>query len=291
MKFDENLAVVHGYLCADGYVIKNPENQKHKYYSIGLRNQSIVLLEDFQKRFQSFFGIKPRIGHDRARIYSKEIHNKLVKKWNFYSNSWKLPKMSDRNLKLWLRAFFDCEAWVEVQCRKNRRIGLDSINHKGLVAIQAALKSFNIESKIKNIKNRNMSRLQIFGKKNIEKFANEIGLLHPEKIEKLKRTINSYPHYIWIFPYEIGELREFIREKTKIKKPYIIRVVSNRKENLKTLQNILEENFDIDSKIYERKNGQNTRYYELAIQKKESVKKALKHDLLNKQQISRMEVT
>jgi len=28
MRFDENLIIVHAYLCADGYVIKNPETQK-----------------------------------------------------------------------------------------------------------------------------------------------------------------------------------------------------------------------------------------------------------------------
>jgi len=56
------------------------------------------------------------------------------------------------------------------------------------------------------------------------------------------------------------------------------------------LRNVLKEKFDIESKIYKNKSGQGIEYYELAIQKKESVKKALNHGLLNKEQISRMEV-
>jgi hypothetical protein len=289
MKIDENLAAVHAYLCADGYVIRNPEMQKHKYYSIGLRNQNIVLLMDFQKRFQNLFGVKPKIGHDRARVYSKEIHNKLVKKWNFYSSSWKLPKLLSGNLKLWLRAFFDCEAWVEIEGRKNRRIGLDSINYKGILAIQNALISFGIESHIRRVKNRNIYRLQIFGKQNIENFTNEIGFLHPDKNNKLKKIINSYPDYIWNFPTELDKLKKFIRNKTKIKKPYTIRILSNKKENIISLNSLLKKKFDIESRTYENKNGKGTKYHELSIQKKEYINKALKHDLLNKQQILRME--
>jgi len=30
---------LHAYLCADGYVIRNPKTQKHNYYYVGLRNK------------------------------------------------------------------------------------------------------------------------------------------------------------------------------------------------------------------------------------------------------------
>lgn len=290
MKFDENLAAVHGYLCADGYVIRNPETQKHKYYAIGLRNQNVALLKDFQKRFHSVFGVKPHAGQDRARINSKEIYNKLTRDWNFYSNSWRLPVMSTENLKFWLRAFFDCEAWVEVQGRKNRRIGLDSINHEGLIEIQKSLKLFGIESQIRTVKDRNIFRLQIFGKTNIENFAKKIGFVHPDKNKKLEKAVDSYPDYIWNFPDNLDKLRGFIRNKTRIKRPYTIRIFSVKKQNITTLRDILREKFDMESQIHESRSGQGIRYFELAVQKKDSVKKALKHDLLNKKQISRMEV-
>ena len=57
MKIGENLAAVHAYLCADGYVIKNPENSKYNYFHIGLRNTNLVLLKDFQENFYQVFGI------------------------------------------------------------------------------------------------------------------------------------------------------------------------------------------------------------------------------------------
>ena len=76
MKFDNNLASIHAYLCADGYVIRNPPTQKHKYYYIGLRNQNITLLRDFQNKFESTFSVKPIITKDvdRCKIQNKELY-------------------------------------------------------------------------------------------------------------------------------------------------------------------------------------------------------------------------
>ena len=109
MKFNKNLAAVHGYLCGDGYVIRNPETQKHKYYHIDFRNTHKILLEDFQKKFQIIFGLKPYLVNDsRCRIQNKEIYYTLTKDFSYYSYKWKLPKLSKSNLKCWLQAFFDC---------------------------------------------------------------------------------------------------------------------------------------------------------------------------------------
>jgi len=233
MKFNEDLSAIHAYLCADGYVIKNPETQKHKYYSIGLRNQNLTLLADFQNRFERLFGIKPKIGDGRARVFSKDIYQKLTEEWNFYSDSWKLPEIGGKCLNLWLRAFFDCEGWVECTSRKNRRIGLDSINRRGLIQMQNSLSLIGINSKIRKVEKRSTWRLQIFGKDNIEKFSQEIGFLHPGKKEKLQEMINSYPNYVWNFPEDKRELQEFvmkiIKTKAKVKKPFIIRIISNKK--------------------------------------------------------------
>ena len=74
MNFNKNLAAVHGYLCADGYVIRNPPNQRHKYYYIGFRNTNKILLKDFQAKFQAFFGLKPIITNEgRCKIQNKDI--------------------------------------------------------------------------------------------------------------------------------------------------------------------------------------------------------------------------
>src|SRR3989339_467771 len=79
MKFDKNLAAIHAYLCGDGYVIKNPDTQKHKYYYIGLRNTNAVLLKDFQQKFKAVFNVEPRIVEGRSVNQSKEIYQFLTK--------------------------------------------------------------------------------------------------------------------------------------------------------------------------------------------------------------------
>ncbi|MDO8553837.1 MAG: hypothetical protein Q7S22_03455 [Candidatus Micrarchaeota archaeon] len=110
MKFNEDLAAIHAYLCADGYVIKNPPSQKHKYYYIGLRNTNSVLLKDFQKRFFRFFGVSPIITKDgRAKLQNKRIYEILTKDYAYYSANWDFPKLKKALLKFWLRAYFDCD--------------------------------------------------------------------------------------------------------------------------------------------------------------------------------------
>ena len=75
---DENLVAVHAYLCADGYVVTN---EKWKYYRAGLRNTNLVLLQDFQERFEKVFGVKPKIRKDgRCEKNSKEISARKSKR-------------------------------------------------------------------------------------------------------------------------------------------------------------------------------------------------------------------
>lgn len=193
--FDENLAAVHAYLCADGYVIRNPPTQKHKYYYIALRNTNIILLKDFQDRFEKYFGIKPILKEgQRCKVQSKEIYHKLVKQFvSFYSWEWRMPSLSKKNMKFWLRAFFDCESYVEAQKGKSRTVRLECVNKTGLESVRNALmKHFDIESSIKERKGRNIMRLSICGKDDLLKFQKEIGFLHPAKSKKLEEAIRSF---------------------------------------------------------------------------------------------------
>ena len=266
MLFNKNLSAIHAYLCADGYVIKNSENQKHKYYYIGLRNQNIILLKDFQEKMKQEFKINPIITKDgRCKIQNKELYYTLTKDFSYYSSNWRLPNINKENLKYWLRTFFDCEAWVLVEKAKNRHIGLDSINKIGIYQIQQTLKRFNINSKLKKLNKRNIFRLLIYGKENLIKFRKEINFLHPIKREKLNQAVNSYIDYNWRFPVEKNQIKMFIwnllREKINNKR---FRITSIKKKNLILLQKYLKELFKINSKIYDCK-----RYYELNIKKKE----------------------
>jgi hypothetical protein len=179
--------------------------------------------------------------------------------------------------------------------RNNRRISLDSINHKGIKTIKKNLYDyFKINSIIRKRKNREVFRLHIFGKENLIKFQKQIGFLHPLKKEKLRKVIDSYPDYKWGFPREKKKLKKFanslMERRSKVKKPYIIRINSIHKRNLTTLSNILFNLYQIESKIYERKNNHGTKYYELTIHKKSSVKKALNNDLLNEETKTKIKI-
>lgn len=280
---DENFAAVHAYLCADGYVCRNKPESKYRYYHIGLRNTCYMLLEDFQSRFEKVFNKRPIISRalDRCKIGDKNILFWLNGNFgSFYSADWILPAcfLSKNLLAVWLRAFFDCEGWVELKAHKSRVIGLESINAKELEKIRFYLKKyFLIDSSLFPRKGRNTVRLAICGKGDLMNFKKFIGFLHPEKKKKLDEAIASFADYVWRFPEAEAELKRFVLQilKRKIKRinPRII-VCSNRKENLLNLSAALSQLFSIASKVSnERFNGFGTKYFELAIQKKESIKR------------------
>jgi len=276
LKFNKNLSIIHAYLCADGYVIKNPKTQKQKYYYIGLRNTNSTLLEDFEYNFYRFFSVNPRRCKDgRTVVQNKNIYYLLTKDFSYYSKEWELPNLNKDNLRYWLRAFFDCEGWVHSRKAKDRHIGLDSINKEGLQQIHKALEKFNIKSITKK---RRLFRLFVFGKENLIKFQKEIGFLHPDKKAKLQEAINSYVNYEWNFPKDEKELKlfitDFIHKRSKIEKAFRLRICSNLEKNLITLSRHLKNIFDMEPKFYgPRFNSTGVKYYELVVHKKEDVNK------------------
>lgn len=296
MELYEDLVSIHAYLCADGYVVKNPPTQKHKYYRIGFRNTNLVLLKDFQYKFEKYFKIKPRLVlEERCEIGSKEIYNQLNEEFgSFYSWHWKMPNLNKELSKIWLRSYFDCEGWVFCKKHQNRHIGIDCVNEEGINQIISSLNRFKIKSIKKYNKNRKIYRLFIYGKENITLFKREIGFLHPDKKDKLDKTINDFVDYIWNFPETEEKCKEFVlnilKEKIRIKKPYYLRIISNKEENLKNLKQMLIIFYKIESTIYKRVNGNRNTYYEMNINKKEEINKIIdlkvipnlfKHKIIN----------
>jgi hypothetical protein len=291
MKFNEDLATIHAYLCADGYVIKNPPQQKNKYYYIGFRNTNLTLLKDFQRRFQKYFGVKPRLlPGERCVVQRKEIYEELIQSFiSFYSREWKMPKLNEELDKVWLRAFFDCEGWVFCKRHQNRGIGLDSINEKGLKQVKSSLQKLQINSKMKKRNDRDIFSLNIFGKNNLIKFKEKIGFLHLSKKEKLDKALNDFVNYYWKFPENENKLRMFIRNLMNTKGKVssnnkIVRFISNKEKNITRTQKELNRLFDIESRVYKRKNGIGTIYFELDINKQSEVRKLIQYNLLNKEE-------
>ncbi len=242
MKFDKNLAAIHAYLCGDGYVIKNPDTQRHKYYYIGLRNTNAVLLKDFQQKFKTVFNLEPRIVEGRSVIQNKKIYQFLTRDFSYYSYEWSFPQLSTENTKAWLRAFFDCEGWVENQPAKSRLIGLECCNEGGILQIKVALDKLGISSQLSKKKGRTIWRLTICGKDNMKHFQSNINFLHPEKKQKLKEAIASYVNYDWKIPTVKEELLAFLVQKGRIRKTRNeLRVFSIQKLNVQNLQKALKE--------------------------------------------------
>lgn len=269
MKFNKDLASLHAYLSGDGYVVKNPKSQKHKYYRIALRNTNKVLLKDFQNKFFRFFGIKPKICKDgRCRKESKAIYEYLTKEYSYYSYEWKMPFFKNKQLlSSWIRSFYDCEGWVENEERKNRSIKIESVNKPGLIQLKKSLLKFNIKtSTIKTKKHGDIFRLEIFAKDNLRKFKKYIGFTHPEKSRKLDEAIQSYVDYYWKIPKNKKKLINFIKEKGKLRKDRnCIRFCSIIKTNLLELKRILRK-YKIKSKIYGPwTNNYKSKYYCLEI--------------------------
>jgi len=281
MKLDKNLAVVHAYLCADGYVIKNPETQKHKYYRVGFRNTNLILLKDFQEKFEKVFRIKPRLVEgQRCEIGSREIYEKLTKEFgSFYSWEWRMPELNKELIKIWLRAYFDCEGWVFCKTHQNRHIGADCVNERGLNQIIKALNDIEIKTIKKYNKKRNIYRILIYGKKNLNGFYKKIGFLHPDKKEKLKEVLSDFMVYIWNFPEDKEKCKRFIlnilKEKIKIKKPHYARIISKEEYNLEELNKWARYFYDIEGKVNRGINGLGTVYYELNINKKSEIQKLI----------------
>src|SRR3989344_2333351 len=99
-----------------------------------------------------------------------------------------------------LRAFFDCEGWVEVQRGKSRLVGLECCNASGILQIKIALLRLGINCNIKKKKGRTIWRLTICGKDNIILFQEQINFVHPNKKEKLREAIESYVNHDWKIP-------------------------------------------------------------------------------------------
>lgn len=268
MKFDSALAAIHGYLCADGYVIKNPQKQNHKYYHIGLRNTNMKLLKDFQIKFYSRFRIMPHITKDgRCRIQSKAIYYILTKDFSYYTDTWELPSLSTENMKVWLRSFFDCEAWVECQKAKSRTVRFDCKNIRGVYQIKDALEKFSVKASIKNRKNR-LVRLNICGLENLKNLKKYIGFLHPDKRAMLERAINSYVDYNWKIPESKADLLRFVDYRGRLRAGRNeIRLNTIKKKNLLRLKRALNR-FGINSNIHGPWiNGNESKYYCMTIKK------------------------
>ena len=90
MKFSEDLAAVHAYLCSDGMV-----KQFGKHYQIKFTNITPELLNDFNVRFFREFNIKPKEYWEehicKLLVFNKNLFFELMKFGPYDSRNWETP--------------------------------------------------------------------------------------------------------------------------------------------------------------------------------------------------------
>ena len=209
---------------------------------------------------------------------SKEIYELLTRQFgSFYSHEWRMPNLNVELSKVWIRAYFDCEAWVTCEKRKNRNIGLDSVNKRRIHQIAISLARFGIKTKIKYRKKRKIYRLYIFGKENLMLFSKFIGFFHPTKRKKLDVVLNDFVCYGWKFPEEEVECKKFIggllMTRLRVRNKRYLRITSKEEQNLLKLKRLMLKFYGVECLFYKRINGLGTIYYEININKKSEMDK------------------
>ena len=193
-KLSKEKARISGFLMGDGSVsaLKYPvsTNQHHDFC---FYPDDLKLAEMFSEDFQKLYLKKPIIRkankYFKVRVSSKPAWEDLIKTGKFDSLNWEFPKSFSTNEEKieWLRAIFDCEAYVG-----KKAIQLQSVSIKGIISVRDLLKEFRIESKLYKHKRNNEKWntnyiLCIMKREDRIKYFNYIGFNHPTKQEKLKK--------------------------------------------------------------------------------------------------------
>lgn len=191
-KFSGEKARIIGFIMGDGSINSSDRNGHHhdiRFYPDNLRVAKI-----FMRDFEYLYLKKPKLkklkNYFSLHISSKPAWEDLRKIGDFSSLKWEFPKIlfSEEEKIEWLKAIFDCEAYVNV---KKKNINFQTVSKKGIISIQNLLKELGIESKIYPYKRNNPKwninyLLFIWGKANIYNFAQRVGFNHSLKKKKLK---------------------------------------------------------------------------------------------------------
>jgi hypothetical protein len=191
-------ARLFGYLAGDGNIlIGNRINNFHHTVRFYPDHKSMV--EAFCEAFIKVYGKTPAIKklHNHYFVYmdSKIIVQDIMLSAKFGTSNWQVPYKILYNKeckKEWLRAFFDCEAYVGKD-----RIKIQCINKLGMKQVRRLLNEFNIvlNSYIYTPKNKNWNTnyiLVIYNKEMRKKYLDLIGFNHALKLTKLKESIKIY---------------------------------------------------------------------------------------------------
>ena len=194
IRYPEVKARIIGYLIGDGSVFIRKEKRGTMRYEFSFYPDNVAMLNSFLDSISLFYGLtpKPRIekNYFQVKISNKAIVEDLLRQGEFKSTTWSIPSLSsEKEIEEFLRAYFDCEAYVSRQA-----IRVESVNKVGLIHVKQLLLQFGISSKMYQYerKNKNWNTnhiLCIFSYENRKRFLTKIGFYHSKKQEKLVATV------------------------------------------------------------------------------------------------------
>lgn len=193
-KYRSLKALIVGYLMGDGCVTVRKDSRDTVHHVILFypddKKMLIAFLSAFERVYKHSSKPKRLPGYFKVAVYSKPIVIDLLKLGPFRSLEWSVPKMlltTKKSKIAWLRAFYDCEAYVGPKI-----ITVQSVNKQGLEQVQILLKEFNITSRLYSYKRKQLTwntnfLLCIIKKVDRAKFLRHIGFNHTKKQAKLQK--------------------------------------------------------------------------------------------------------
>lgn len=187
-------ARVHGYLCGDGSVSMRKEKGRPgaTHADIYFYPDHKSLIRPFTEAFRRIYGKKFTIRNLGAyyslRLVSMTVAKDLLADGSMTSLGWSVPDWvigSERNSREWLRAFFDCEAYVS-----DTDFRVQSVNLQGLRQVAGMLGKFGINTREYSYQRKNKNwntnyHLVVAKREDRKAFLNLIGLNHTGKLRKL----------------------------------------------------------------------------------------------------------
>ena len=205
-KFDINLELTRelayfiGLFIGDGFTNKYDE---HHYITqfVGCKSKELEYYQDiFSKNSNKIFGLTPKISEDkkfdaiRINFYSKDMFDLITKRFNIKagrkSHDVLIPDEILNSTKEILLAciagFYDAEGFIYLDKRNIYKkpypiLGLHINNPELIKQIDKILLGINI----KHLTRDNFSRIDIYGKEEINNFIENIKILNPKHLKKI----------------------------------------------------------------------------------------------------------
>ena len=184
-------ARIFGYLAGDGNIYEG-KTKTNRHNSARFFPDHPSLLKPFCNAFKLVYRKRPLV-YKKTNFYcvtvdSKIIIQDIIIQARFSVKRWRVPfnlLIDDFAKKEWLRAFFDCEAYI---CKDH--IKIQTVNKQGMLEIKSLLEEFGVQSNYHTYTPKNerwyVNHILFIFKEGRQKYLETIGFNHALKQDMLK---------------------------------------------------------------------------------------------------------